>query len=101
MFVKTEGRGKGPGVFFSPSRRALPSSITESTDRSLESPIRVDTGTECLRDNGPLGGDDGEIEVGGEVERGGVADGEGMVAHSAVSGLWLAPFVPGSQDVIL
>lgn len=97
MFVTTAGRVDGPDGVLSPfSSRGLASSITERTERSFESPLRV-IGTECLR----LDGGDEEVIGAGEVERGGVAEGDEIGAHSGDSGENTAPFVPGSQDVIL
>jgi len=68
------------------------------TDLSLDSVFLCAEGTECLRD--AVGG---EVETGGDVERGGVSVpvGDSEAGHSAESGVYVVPFVPGSQDVIL
>jgi len=65
----------------------------------LDSDFRDTTGTECLRLT-PFGEEKGA--TGGEVDLGGVADGDGVVAQSADSGLYAVfPLALGSQDVIL
>ena len=65
----------------------------------MGSDFRGTTGTECLRLT-PFRGE--EVKAGGETDRGGVADGDGVVAHSDDSGVYAAfPLVLGSQDEIL
>lgn len=65
----------------------------------MDSGFRSTTGTECLRLI-PFRGED--VRAGGETDRGGVADGDGIVAHSADSGVYAVfPLVLGSQDETL
>lgn len=65
--------------------------MTDNTARSFDSLFRCVVGIECLR----------ITALGGEVDRGGVDEGDDAPAHSVDSGVYKAPFVPGSQDVIL
>lgn len=88
IFVKIAGKEERPDGLLSPD---LASSITDNMDRRLDSGFRGGAGAECLRF--PFGGEEGLL-IGGDVERGGVGDGDGVLAHSADS-------VVGSQDVIL
>lgn len=77
----------------------MASSITGNTERSLDSDFRSTAGTECLRLT-PFGGE--KPLTGGEVDLGGVTEGDDIVAQSVDAGMYAAsPSVLGSQDVIL
>ena len=81
---------EGVPLSFSISYRGRTSSMTGNITRSFDSLFRCVEGIGCLR----------FAALGGEVDRGGVDEGDNP-AHSVVSGMYRAPFVPGSQDVIL
>lgn len=92
--IPVDNKVEPEGVPLSPSisyRGGRTSSMTGNNARSFDSPFRCVLGTECLR----------FATLGGEVDRGGVDEGDDTAAHSVDSGVYRSPFVPGSQDVIL
>ena len=81
---------EGVSLLPSISYRGRISSMIGNIARSFDSLFRCAAGVGCLR----------FTTLGGEVDRGGVDEGDNP-AHSVDSGMYRAPFVPGSQDVIL
>jgi hypothetical protein len=89
--VISEDNNEGVPWSASSPYRGRTSSMIGNIARSFDSLFRCAVGPGCLR----------FATLGGEVALGGVVEGGDSPAHSVDSEVYKAPFVPGSQDVIL